>query len=191
MTEFFDVETILTHEMSREQARSIAELILRVWPKPGVTVDDRADTLQTNRGDTDVPLAIASRSLVIRDGQAVIGHAVVFPRTIGTDEGPMTIAALGSVCTAPEYRGKRLGEQLVHSAWQMLEHPTVSYSLFQTSERASQFYLRMGATFVENRFVDSTADDPQRNPFKDERVMRYPSSGHWPTGEVDLRGSGY
>lgn len=186
-----EVETILTDQMSRAEALAIAKLIVRVWPKPGVTEDDRADTIQTNRGDKDPPTAIASRSVVIREGDVVIGHAVIFPRTVGTSGGPMTIAALGSVCTAPEYRGQQLGGHLVRAAWQMLEDPAVPFSLFQTSERASQFYLRMGATFVDNRIVDSMAEDPQRNPFKDDHVMRYPATGRWPAGEIDLRGHGY
>ena len=187
-----NVETILTRDLSEVDALAIGELLVQVWPKPDVTAVDRAAALRTDRGDADAPGAIASRSLVIRDGQEVIGHALVFPRTIATIAGELTIAALASVCTKPECRGQKLGELLVHAAWKGVDDRRLAFSLFQTSERASKFYLRLGATFVANRIFDSTADDPQRNPFKDSHIMRYPADRPgWPEGDIDLRGRGY
>jgi GNAT superfamily N-acetyltransferase len=186
------IETLLTSEMTREEALAIGELIVRVWPKPGVTAEDRANVLQTNRGDSNPPAELESRSLVIRDGTRVVGHALIFPRTIGTSLGDMTIAALGSVCTDPSYRGQRMGERLVHEAWRAVDDGRLPFSLFQTSEVVSQFYTRLGATVVENTFINSLADDPTKSPFKDQRIMRYPATREgWPSGTIDLRGPGY
>ena len=186
------IETLLTSDLSNDDALAIAELLVTIWPRPGVTVEDRAEILRTNRGDTNAPGDVASRSILFRDGHKVIGHALLFPRTIGTTSGDMTIAALASVCTAPGFRGQGLGEALVRSAWQAVDDARLAFSLFQTSHRASQFYLRLGCGFVENRIIDSTAENPNLNPFKDECVMRYPvDRAGWPHGEIDLRGPGY
>lgn len=186
------IETLLTSEMSRVDALAIGELIVAIWPKVGVTVADRADVLQTNRGDANPPAGLESRSLVIRDGAKVVGHALVFPRTIATNLGTMTIAALGSVCTDPQYRGQHLGERLVHEAWRAVDEGRLPFSLFQTSEAISRFYTRLGATAVDNTFVNSLADDPTKCPFKDVHIMRYPATREgWPHGTIDLRGPGY
>lgn len=186
------VQTILTRDLSRSDACAIGELIVRVWPKRGMTVERRADILQTDRSDTDATEDVASRSLIVRDGDRVVGHAQVFPRTIGTSHGNMAIAALSLVCTDPEYRGRNLGEMLVRKAWSAVDDGVLAFSLFQTSERARRFYARLGCGVVENRIVDSTSDDPTRCPFKDDLVMRYPGEREgWPTGEIDLSGPGY
>lgn len=186
------IETIPTRYLSRADALAIGELIVQTWPKPGVTVEDRADKLQTDRGVSEAPDEIASRSFVLRQGSRVIGHALVFPRTIGTTAGPMTIAALASVCTDQAVRGKKLGERLVRAAWADVDQGLFPFSLFQTSARASTFYVRLGAGLIENTVVDSTAEDLTVCPFKDEHIVRYPALGReWPTGPIDLLGPGY
>jgi ribosomal protein S18 acetylase RimI-like enzyme len=186
------IETLLTRDLSPDDAGPIADLLVTVWPKKGVTAADRVAILRTDRGDVLAPADVASRSLIVRDHRRVVGHALVFPRTIGTSVGDLIIAALGSVCTAPDYRGRHIGEALVKEAWRMVDDCTLSFSLFQTNQHASKFYLRMGAGFVANPIVDSTANDPTRCPFKDECIMRYPAERHgWPAGPIDLRGPGY
>jgi hypothetical protein len=44
---------------------------------------------------------------------------------------------------------------------------------------------------VDNRFVNSTAEDPHASPFWDRVIMRYPAKAGWPAGEIDLRGPGW
>ncbi len=186
------IETLPTREMSQDNAIAIAKLLVGVWPKVGITVADRAEILRTNRGDADASDPVASRSIVVRDGQRVVGHAVVFPRTIGTTAGDMTIAGLGSVCTASDFRGHGIGEALVKEAFRPVDEGLLPFALFQTSNQVSKFYLRMGCAFVENPIVDSTANEPTANPFKDHHVMRYPANREpWPEGQIDLRGPGY
>ncbi len=187
-----DIETILTCEMSEADALAIAELLITVWPKKDVTPSDRAVVLRTDRGDSHVSKDVASRSLIIRDGTQVIAHAAVFPRTVGTTMGDLTIAALASVCTAPNYRGHHLGEAIVRRAWQAVDEGRIPFSLFQTSERVRRWYQQLGSTAVDNQIVNSNAEDPRSCPFKDDCIMRYPADRPgWPDGEIDLRGPGY
>lgn len=186
------LETIRSSEMTRADAVAIGELLVRVWPKLGVTPESRADVLQTDRGDATVPAGLESRSILIRDGDKVIGHALAFIRTVGTTTGDMMISALGSVCTDPDYRGQRIGEYLVREAWRWVDEGRVPFSLFQTSQLAKKFYDRFGCLLVDNQIIDSTSDDPSRSPFKDDHIVRYPGSGReWPSGTIDLRGPGY
>jgi len=60
-----------------------------------------------------------------------------------------------------------------------------------SNERVRPFYEKLGAVVVDNRIVNSLADNPAANPFWDEVVMRYPAGGDWPSGAIDLRGPGY
>lgn len=186
------VEIQLTQELSRDTAVAIGELLVQVWPKPGVTVDHRADKLQLDRGAPAASAAWQSRSVLVRDGARVIAHALVFPRTVQTTDGKLTIAALASVCSDPEYRGKNLGATVARAAFGVVDEGLAPFSLFQTSQPVRAFYERLGAAVVANPIINSLGEDPQANPFWDDVVMRYPASRtDWPEGEIDLQGPGY
>ena len=53
------------------------------------------------------------------------------------------------------------------------------------------FYEKLGASTIDNPIINSLADDRHASPFWDRVIMRYPSTGTWPEGEIDLRGPGY
>jgi predicted N-acetyltransferase YhbS len=139
----------------------------------------------------DGPEATFPRSVIIREGGRVIAHAAALPRTIGTSEGEMTVLALAQVCSDPELRGRKLGQAVVRAAFDLVDHGPYPHSLFQTSHHVRPFYEKLGACLVTNRIVNSLGDEPQKNPFWDEVVMRYPAAKHWPGGEIDLLGAGY
>ncbi len=121
----------------------------------------------------------------------MIAHAAALPRTIGTSEGELTVLGLAHVATDPDERGRKLGQAVVRAAFELVDHGPYSHALFQTSNSVRPFYEKLGAGAVTNRIVNSLADDPAKNPFWDEVVMRYPAAKHWPTGEIDLRGPGW
>jgi hypothetical protein len=177
--------------LTLEQARNIGELLVRIWPKPNVTVEDRAQQQlafgRSYLGDD----ARAPRSLVVLDGGRVIAHALVFARTIRTLEGEMTIAALARVCSDPDRRGEGLGDMVVRAAFAPVDAGDFAFSLFQTSHRVRPFYERLGCVLVDNSITNSLGETPKANPFWDEVVMRYPADRPWPAGTIDLRGPGY
>jgi len=186
------VEIQLTRELSRDTAVAIGELLVKVWPKPGVTVEDRADKLQLDRGAEASNCGWQSRSVIVRDGSKVVAHALVFPRTIRTAQGELTIAALASVCSDPQHRGRSLGAAVARAAFSVVGEGLAPFSFFQTSPPVRDFYERLGAASVANSVVNSLAKDPQANPFWDDVIMRYPASrADWPEGEIDLLGPGY
>lgn len=185
------VECLDARTLSEHDARSIAELVARIWPKPGRTVEVRMEQLIANGRDYVGADAQAPRNFVVRQDGHVVSHATYVTRTIGTSQGELTVAGLARVCSDPDIRGKGLGRLVVEPIFRLVDEGNFSFSVFQTSPEVRPFYERLGCSVVENRIVNSLGEDPQECPFWDNVVMRYPSGPTWPEGEIDLRGPGY
>jgi predicted GNAT family N-acyltransferase len=186
-----EIETWDLRRLTPERARAVAELLVQVWPKPHLTVDDRTDQMLAYGREFAGLAGPMPRSFVVREDGRVIAHAVVFPRTIRTADGEMTIAALARVCTEPKRRGQGLGEAVAREAFAAVDRGEFPFSLFQTTAQVRPFYERLGCVVVENPITNTLAEEPKANPFWDGVVMRYPSRGQWPAGTIDLRGPGY
>ena len=101
------------------------------------------------------------------------------------------MAAVAGVCTEPSFRGQGLGTRLVRAAFQLIDDSTFPFALFENYTDKRVFYERAGARTIDNRFVNSLAAEPDKNPFWADVAMIYPSTKPWPTGDIDLRGPGY
>jgi hypothetical protein len=172
-------------------ALAIAELLCTVWPKVGRTVETRVETMKADWAAYQGPGAQRPRSLFIRESGRVIAHSGVAARTVGTSQGDLVVLALARVCTDPAMRGRNLGGEIVRATFQLVDNGDFPWSLYQTSHRVRPFYEKLGAVQIPNRIVNSLGEDPLKNPFWDEIVMRYPSKPGWPEGDIDLRGPGY
>jgi len=179
------------HNYDEATARAIADVLCRVWPKPGRTVETRVEKMKADWAAYNGPESQRPRSIFIRDGERVVGHAGADARTVGTSKGEVTVLALARVCTDPAERGRNLGAAVVREAFKLVDQGIYEWSLFQTTHKVRPFYEKLGACLVSNRIVNSLGDDPTKNPFWDEIVMRYPSRAGWPDGDIDLRGPGY
>ena len=185
------IETIDRRSISEPDARAIAELIVSIWPKPGRTVETFTADILTQWKDYDGPEAEHPRSFLIREDGRVVAHSSVYPRTIGTTKGDLTVLALARVCTDPIVRGRKLGDAVVRASFELVDRGPFPFALFQTTTDVRPFYERLGAVPIDNTFVNSFAPDPKVNPFWAEVPMRYPATGDWPKGEIDLRGPGW
>ena len=185
------IETIDRRTIRESDARAIAELLVSIWPKPGRTVETRAAELLNYWRDYRGPETEFPRSFVVREAGRVIAHAGVHPQSIGTSHGDMTVLALGRVCTDPAARGRKLGQAVTRAAFELVDRGPFPFALFQAGEKVRAFYENLGAVAVTNRFVNSRADEPAKNPFWDTVIMRYPATGEWPEGDIDLRGPGW
>jgi predicted GNAT family N-acyltransferase len=185
------IETIDRRTISGADARVIAELVVKIWPKIGRTVDSFTADLLTQWKDYDGPENQHPRSFLIREGGRVVAHASIYPRTVSTANGELTILALARVCTDPSVRGRKLGDAVVRKSFELVDNGSFAFSLFQTTPDVKAFYERLGAVAIHNTFVNSLADDPKANPFWAEVPMRYPATGNWPAGEIDLHGPGW
>ncbi len=186
----YHVETLDARKLSQVDARAIAELIVKVWPKPDKTVEFRQQQMLDLGRDYAGPASQAPRSMLIRDNDRVIAHAALMPRTIGTKIGDLVIAGLARVCSDPDYRGQGLGELVVKEVFKLVDDGTFPFSLFQTNSRVQPFYEKLGACVVQNRILNTLTQD-LHPPFWDELVMRYPKDRDWPDGDIDLQGPGY
>jgi hypothetical protein len=185
------IETLDHRTVSEAEAREIAELLVAIWPRPGRTVDTRTAEIFGLWNNYRGPEAQYPRSFLIRDGGRLIAHAQADPRTLRTTAGDLTVLALCRVCTDPAVRGKRLGQAVVQTAFGLVDNGTYPFALFQTRETVRPFYEKLGAATVGNRFFNSRGEDPTASPFWDPVIMRYPSTGDWPTGDIDTNGPGW
>ena len=186
-----NIESINLRTITETDARAIGELLVAIWPKPGRTVESRTAEMLGQWKDYRGPDAQQPRSFLVREGGRVIAHASAFPRTISTSAGDLTVLALARVCTDPAVRGRKLGQAVVQKAFELVDDGSFPFALFQTSEAVRPFYERLGAVTVDNRFVNSLAENPMANPWWDTAIMRYPAIPGWPAGEIDLRGPGW
>lgn len=185
------IATLDCRKMTSTEAQAIGELLAATWQNPEKPADVRAAKLLEHGQNYHGPDQQAPRSFVIRENGKVIAHALILPRIIGTTTGNLTIAGLACVCTDPEQRGRGLGEIIVKAAFEPIDAGLFPFSLFQTTERVRPFYEKLGAVAIKNKIVNSLDEDSTASPFWDNVIMRYPSNGDWPEGEIDLRGPGY
>lgn len=183
---------ILDHRgISEAQAREIAELIVAIWPRPGRTVETRTADILGQWQNYDGPETEYPRSFLIRENGRIIAHAQADPRTIRTSDGDLKTLALCRVCTDPSVRGKNLGRAVVEAAFELVDNGTFPFSLFQTKDAVRPFYEKLGAMLTTNRYYNSKAENPDADPFWDPCIMRYPSDGDWPSGDIDINGPGW
>src|SRR4051794_34915244 len=185
------IEVIDRRTIGEADARAIAELVVSIWPKPERTVDNFTAEILAQWKDYRGPEAERPRSFLVRDGGRVVAHASAYPRTVGTAKGDLPVLALARVCTDPAVRGRKLGDAVVRASFELVDHGPFPFALFQTTTPVRPFYERLGAVAIDNTFVNSLADDPTANPFWAGVHMRYPGTGDWPTGQIDLRGPGW
>jgi predicted N-acetyltransferase YhbS len=185
------VETLDRRRLSERDALAISELVVSIWPKPGRTAELLAADMVRQWRSYQGPEEQHPRSYLVREGERVIAHASFDPRTISAGDEKMTIHALARVCSDPAVRGRHLGQAVVRAAFVPVDQGAFPFSLFQTGEKVAPFYERLGAIRIGNRFVNSTAKDPNANPWWDTAIMRYPSGPGWPDGVIDLRGPGW
>jgi len=189
-----NIETLDLRTLSEADARAIADLLILVWPKKGRTLESWLQSIRDAWGQFEGPVSQSPRSLIIRQEDRIVVHALMKPRTIGTEQGEMTILALARVCVAPDLRGQNLGQAIVRAVFESVDEGVFPFALFQTTEPVQPFYERLGACTIENRVINSFGpqqETSQESPFRDPVVMRYPSGPGWPEGEIDLRGPGY
>src|SRR3954454_21742411 len=80
-----------------EQARAIGELVNRVWPKPAMTAEARADQQLGIGRECHGPAEQAPRALVVFEEGRLLAHAAIVPRFAIADGREITIGGLSRV----------------------------------------------------------------------------------------------
>jgi ribosomal protein S18 acetylase RimI-like enzyme len=166
--------------LSQPLGASIYALANAIWPpKSGNNAPTLGQTLERWQQQQSTHFLIVS-------GEEVFAHALIFPRTIFSVRGPLTIGALATVCVHPDYRGRGWGADVVRAVFAYLPYLGAEVALFQTG--VPLFYEKLGARLVTNCFVNG---DNLKNPFWDPYKMIYPATFDWPDEKIDLNGRGY
>ncbi len=175
-----------------EEARDVATLGNKVWPRDGFNPDAAAREMLSKQ-QQGVYTRGEHQWYIIRELATgkLIAYANTFPRTIAVNKQPMTILALAGVCSHPDFRGQGLGAAVVRAAFARIDQHAFPFSLFQTTDEYRGFYEHLGAAVIRNRIVNSLSDKPDAYPFWDETAMAYPATRPFPPGTIDLLGPGY
>jgi predicted N-acetyltransferase YhbS len=179
-----EILTVRANEVNDENFWiSIARLRDSVWiPQEPAPIEERARLIRQRSQEDD------SELFTIWENETAIAHARLFAREITTQRGALTTGALAAVCSAPSHRGQGLGRLVVEAAFARVHDGTFPVILFQTG--VPEFYAKLGARNVSNRFVDSTSET-DANPWWQEDIMIYPAAFAWPDGNIDLNGPGW
>ena len=170
-----------SNNLTPEQARQIATLVNSVWPDPDKSLDEIARSM--------IDAEEVKCFYVLWDGGQAIATAQTFPRLIRHDGGTLEVVALASVCVHEKFRGLGYGERIVSEVFKAIDGNQSGVILFQTG--VPEFYMKLGSVVVDNRFWNSSSGDPTKSPWWDKYVMIYPKFTEWPSGPIDLNGSGY
>jgi aminoglycoside 2'-N-acetyltransferase I len=174
--------------ISPEEAKGIAALIARTWPRPERPVEEFAASIRRaeafSRGR-------APEHILAKEGGRLVGHAATALREVRIGEVDRTVLALAGVCVEARLRGSGLGREMVQEAFNRIERGDAPIGLFQTTEAVRPFYERLGSRVIDAEVVNSRADDPKARAFWDPVVMIHPGHAPWPRGTIDLLGPGW
>lgn len=179
------IHTYKASDLSDEQLRGIFQLLDATWPnfKPK---EDNWEKRKSEFHKTN-PL---KQCHVLFDDFEVIGYAETFERTVSAGNQMIKLMGLGSVCVSEDYRGKGLGADIIRICFGRVSHGEFPVCLFQTG--VPDFYERLDCKEINNSFVNSKdLNKPAKNPFWDKHIMIHPSRYDWPSGIIDLLGTGY
>ena len=179
-------DVVPARELTPKLGAAVMELLTLVWPPPDDETAIAATIAHWKRVGT-VHFLIWNPD---QNQTQVLAHALMFPREMFTQSGPLQIGALGGVCVHPDHRGRGWGAAVARAALDYLPQMNAAVSLFQTP--VPQFYQKLGCREISNFIFDGTrADGSKINPFSDKWQMIYPASFDWPDGEIDLNGPEY
>lgn len=177
------LQNVHSKVLTRSLALEILTLQNAVWPsKEGI--DKQYDRfLERN-------VTRPKREFIIaQDGDLLVASAEIFSRIIICENQTYKVGCLGSVCVLPQRQGEGFGKTVVQKVFSLIDANRFPVLLFQTG--VPQFYLKLGAQTINNRFIDRQSVQPLDNPWWDSTVMIYPSDYGWPEGVIDLNGGAF
>ena len=173
-------------ELARDTLCDIVELLAMMWP-PAEGERNIEKELEEYRKDDSLTL---NKSILIWDGDLLIGHTEIFNREIGNSQRTMKNMALANVCVRPGYRGNHYGLELVRTAFDFVNGRQFECSVFQTD--VPDFYRKFGCIIITNEFFNSLdPEDPDKNPWWNQCVMVYPGDFDIGKDKIDMNGKGY
>lgn len=127
--------------------------------------------------------------LLERDGR-VITHVGVVQRTVSVGGMDVRVAGVQNVFVLPEYRGRGLGDRVLHAAMAEAMWRKLDLGLLFCLPALEKVYARCGWKTLPRRTVRATRAGGQRYVLDEKNIMMfYPlAMEQLPPGEIDLRG---
>ncbi len=126
--------------------------------------------------------------LTLEDDQ-LLAAGNSFAREITVGDVHYTALAMAGVAVAQPLRGNGLGKQVVGELLGRVDNGEYPFAIFQTD--VPGFYKKLNCRVLDNRIVNSLADDPGARPFWSSHAICYPAATPLPGGTIDLLGPGY
>ena len=93
-------------------------------------------------------------TVIVRDGDTIIGHAAIVVRTITTTWNfRYNVASLQGVCVLPAYRRSGLGQQLVQAALEEARLRGFPFAILFCKELLVPYYTVQGWTLADESMV--------------------------------------
>ena len=186
------IETLDARTFTDADAHAIGELLAIVWPHPEKSVEFRVQQMLAMGQGYTGSVEQAPRSFVIREEGTLLAHAAIVPANHWHDRWGNDHRRTGPRLCKSRTPWPWLRRADCKSGTRNRRRRTVLLrSVSKPRQQSCPFYEKLGACVIENAIINSLAENPKESPFKDSVIMRYPSSGEWPEGEIDLRGPGY
>ena len=118
--------------------------------------------------DSDFQNALGGQHFIRFDSGRLIAHASVVERSISIDEQLFRVAYVEAVAVAADFRGRKIGSQLMQTA---SDHCRDSFEVAMLSTGEYGFYERFGWSRLEARSFVETANGLIRTEEEDECLM--------------------
>jgi predicted N-acetyltransferase YhbS len=164
---------------------AIAKLYAATWINDA-TDDFDAKAKHLRNGALATP---AMQYVLTLDGDRLVAAGNSFAREITVGDARFTALAMAGVAVREDLRGNGLGRQVVGELLSRVDNGEYPFAIFQTD--VPGFYEKLNSRVLDNRIVNSLADDPQARPFWSSHAILYPAA--FPLGKdtIDLLGPGY
>ena len=139
-----NVKVVDESEVDAELDERIRALLQHCFPDWHDIFEDRRVWHQTQ------PIC----AIVVRDGDAVIGHAAIVVRTITTTWNfRYNVASIQGVCVQPDYRHAGLGLQLVQTALEEAKKRKFPFAILFCKESLVPYYTAQGWKLADECMV--------------------------------------
>jgi len=138
------VEIVDENEVNAELDERIRTLLRLCFP-------DRQEIFQNRRvWHQTKPIC----SVLLRDGETLVGHAAVVVRTITTTWNfRYNVASIQGVCIRPDYRGNGFGQQLVETVCEEARRRGFPFAILFCKEPLVSYYLVRGWKLADESMV--------------------------------------
>jgi aminoglycoside 2'-N-acetyltransferase I len=129
-------------------------------------------------------------SVLLRDGETIVGHASVVDRRIHVGSTPLRIAGIMNVAVLPEYRGKKLVDRILRAAMERARSHGMDIGLLFCRRGVVPIYSRNGWQEIRGQEAIRIESGKELLLPPDNFAMFFPLRlTQFPPGKIHLQGN--